>query len=159
MKYVFKLLCSSFLALIFAWIAKFYFVYGGDYLFRTATCGILIVLFFQLFITSRDRDLIESKLRPYLILNLLCLLIVYTGMMFKVSHIFVSQTKKDLLLDFIGIPAIAIALIYTFSSINRLMNSTKRTKELILKQVIFPWIIFGFSFLLYAVYSIILVRA
>lgn len=79
-------------------------------------------------------------------------------MMMKVSHIMNSQIEKDFVLDFIGIPAILTAILFNFLHIEKLIETTKALKLLFYKQVLLPWILFLFSFLLYGTYSVILTR-
>ena len=68
----------------------------------------------------------------------------------------VAQIEKDLVLDFIGIPAILISIIYNFVHIDKLIESSKTNKLLFYKQILLPWTLFLFSFLIYAIYSVIL---
>ncbi len=69
-----------------------------------------------------------------------------------------SQFEKDLVLDFVGIPAIFTSVLYTFLRIEKLNEASKRIKVVFYKQILLPWTLFLFSFLLYAIYSVILTR-
>ena len=135
-----------------------HFVFGGDYLFRAGTIGVLISLISQAYNFTKFTELKISKLLKVYVVNSICLIVLYLGMMMKVSHIMNSQLEKDLILDFVGIPAILIAIIYTFLHIEKLIETSKTNKLIFYKQILLPWILFLFSFLLYAIYSVILTR-
>lgn len=153
-----KLFCFSICLVFIAWIAKMQFIFGGDYLFRLGTIGVLISLIAQIYSLTKMAELKTNKLFIVYIVNSICLFIVYLGMMMKVSHIMNSQLEKDLILDFLGIPAILTSIIYTFLSIEKLSEASKSNKLLFYKQILLPWTLFLFSFLLYAIYSMILIR-
>jgi hypothetical protein len=78
--------------------------------------------------------------------------------MLKVSHIMNSQLEKDLVLDFIGIPAVIASFIYTYKNIDKLLETSKSNKITLYKEIMMPWILFLFSYLLYNTYSVILTR-
>lgn len=156
MKLAFKLLIISIIIVFFAWIAKMHFIFGGDYLFRLGTFGILIAIIAQIILYTKNTELKSNKLTKLFILNSICLSIVYLGMMMKVSHIMNTQIEKDFILDFIGIPAILTAVIYNFVHIEKLIESSKNSKLLFYRQILLPWSLFLCSFLLYAIYSVIL---
>lgn len=156
MKISFRILCIAATLLFLAWIAKMHFVFGGDYLFRLATGGILISLVGHAFWQIRSAEIKSNKLTRLFMINTTCLFIAYLGMMMKVSHVMNTQLEKDLVLDFLGIPAILTSLIYNFVHVHKLLQATRNNKILFIRQIIFPWTLFIFSFLLYIVYSIIL---
>ena len=158
MKYTFRLFCISIIIVFLAWTAKMHFVFGGDYLFRLGTLGVLISFVTQIIALTTNTELKSNNLTKLFIINTISLLIVYLGMMLKVSHIMNSQFEKDFLLDFIGIPAILTSIIYNFSRIDKLIEASKTNKLLFYRQILFPWTLFLFSFLLYAIYSVILTR-
>ena len=158
MKLTFRLFCISIITVFLAWIAKMHFIFGGDYLFRLGTLGILISFVIQIISVTKNNELKSNNLTKLFIINSISLLIVYLGMMMKVSHIMNSQIEKDLVLDFFGIPAILTSTIYNFSRIDKLIEASKTNKLLFYRQILLPWTLFLFSFLLYAVYSVILTR-
>ena len=159
MKFTLKLFCFSSCLVFIAWIAKMQFVFGGDYLFRIGTIGVLISLFIQIYKLTKLAELKFNKLLHIYIVNSIALFIVYLGMMLKVSHIMNTQLEKDLILDFLGVPAILTAIIYSFLHIENLMEASSKNKIVFYKHILLPWALFLFSFLLYAVYSTILTRA
>ena len=112
MKFTFKLFCFTTILIFLAWIAKMHFIFGGDYLFRLGTVGVLISLVFQIIFFIMNKELKSDNLTKLFIVNSISLFIVYLGMMMKVSHIMNSQFEKDLTLDFVGIPAILLSIIY-----------------------------------------------
>ena len=158
MKYTFRLFSISTILLFLAWTAKMHFVFGGDYLFRLGTLGVLISFVTQIIALTKNTDLKSNNLNKLFIINTISLLIVYLGMMLKVSHIMNSQFEKDFVLDFIGIPAILTSIIYNFSRIDKLIEASKTNQLLFYRQILLPWTLFLFSFLLYAIYSVILTR-
>ena len=158
MKFTFRLFCISIILVFLAWTAKMHFIFGGDYLFRLGTLGVLISLVRQIIALTKNIELKSNNLTKLFIINSISLLIVYLGMMMKVSHIMNSQFEKDFVLDFIGIPAILTSIIYNFSRIDKLIEASKTNKLLFYRQILLPWTLFLFSFLLYAVYSVILTR-
>lgn len=135
-----------------------HFIFGGDYLFRLGTIGVLISLIAQAYNFTKFTELKTSKLLKVYVVNSICLIVLYLGMMMKVSHIMNTQLEKDLILDFVGIPAILTATIYTFLHSEKLIETSKTNKLIFYKQILLPWILFLFSFLLYAIYSVILTR-
>jgi hypothetical protein len=135
-----------------------HFIFGGDYLFRLGTLGVLISLVRQIIALTKNIELKSNNLTKLFIINSISLLIVYLGMMMKVSHIMNSQFEKDFVLDFIGIPAILTSIIYNFSRIDKLIEASKTNKLLFYRQILLPWTLFLFTFLLYAIYSVILTR-
>lgn len=158
MKYTFRLFCISIILVFLAWTAKMHFVFGGDYLFRLGTLGVLISFVTQIIALTKNTELKSNNLTKLFIINTISLLIIYLGMMLKVSHIMNSQFEKDFVLDFIGIPAILTSIIYNFSHIDKLIDASKTNKLLFYRQLLLPWTLFLFSFLLYAIYSVILTR-
>ena len=156
MKLSFKLFLISIIILFIAWIVKMHFIFGGDYLFRFGTLGILIAIIAQIILYTKNTELKSNNLTKLFILNSICLSIVYLGMMMKVSHIMNTQIEKDFVMDFIGIPSILTAVIYNFVHIEKLIESSKNSKLLFYRQILLPWTLFLFSFLIYAVYSVIL---
>lgn len=158
MKFTFRLFCSSIILIFLAWTAKMHFVFGGDYVFRLGTLGVLLSIVSQIIGMTKNSELKYDKLINLYIVNSICLFIAYLGMMMKVSHIMNSQFEKDFVLDFIGIPAILTSIIYNFSCIDKLIEASKTTKLLFFRQILLPWTLFLFSFLLYAIYSVILTR-
>ncbi len=135
-----------------------HFIFGGDHLFRIGTFGILISIIVQIILFTKNIEIKSNNLTRLFILNSISLEFVYLGMMMKVSHIMNSQFEKDFVMDFIGIPAILISIIYNFIYVEKLIEASKPTKILFFKQILLPWTLFIFSFLLYAIYSIILTR-
>jgi hypothetical protein len=158
MKFTFRLFCASNIIIFIAWIAKMHFIFGGDYLFRIGTFGILVSLVAQIFIIRKNPEIKSNNLNLLFIINIICLSIAFLGIMMKVSHLMNTQFEKDLVLDFIGIPAIVTSLFINFIQIDRLVGATKTAKIIFYRHIIMPWTLFLFSFLLYAVYSVILVR-
>jgi hypothetical protein len=158
MKFTFRLFCISIILVFLAWTAKMHFIFGGDYLFRLGTLGVLISLVRQIIALTKNIELKSNNLTKLFIINSISLLIVYLGMMMKVSHIMNSQFEKDFVLDFIGIPAILTSIIYNFSRIDKLIEASKTNKLLFYRQILLPWTLFLFTFLLYAIYSVILTR-
>jgi hypothetical protein len=134
------------------------FIFGGDYLFRIATIGILISILIRLIFSSKEPELKLNQVRKFFIINHICLFVLYAGMMLKVAHIMNTQIEKDILLDFIGIPAILISVLYSFSRVEMLLQAAKSIRILFMKQILLPWVLFIFSFLFYAAYSVILTR-
>ena len=158
MKFTLRLFCTSIILIFFAWILKMHFIFGGDYLFRLGTIGVLVTFVTQIVIFAKKSELKSYSLTGLFVLNSICLLVVYLGMMMKVSHIMNSQFEKDLVLDFIGIPAILTSIIYNFIYIDKLIDTSKTNKLLFFRQILLPWALFIFSFLFYAIYSVILTR-
>lgn len=159
MKWTFRLFCFSVILIFIAWIAKMHFIFGGDYLFRLGTVGVLLSIISQIIGISKNSELKSDKLTNLYTVNSICLFIAYLGMMMKVSHIMNTQFEKDLVLDFFGIPAILTSIIYSFIRIDSIMETSKANKLVFLKQILFPWTVYLVSFLLYAVYSVILTTA
>lgn len=156
MKSAFKTFGVSSSMLFLAWVAKMQFIFGGDYLFRIGTIGI-VVSFVWMWIHFRKDEVIKSTgLSKVFSINLAVLVLVYVGMMMKVSHLMNSQFEKDLILDFLGIPAIGACMIYNFSCSHIIMEAPVNTRALFSKHIALPWLLFFFSFMLYAVYSAIL---
>jgi len=158
MNKTFSLFCFSAIIILLAWIAKMHFVFGGDYLFRFGTIGVLISFMVQIILIYRDSEIKMHNLTKLFIINSICLSIAFLGMMMKVSHIMDTQHEKDFVLDFIGYPLITISIILSFSQVDKLISCSRNIKVIFYKHIIMPWILFLFSFLLYAVYSVILVR-
>jgi hypothetical protein len=147
------------IALIFiAWILKMQFIFGGDYLFRIGTIGVLISIVLNIIFINKNAEINSNDITKIYIINSICLFIVYLGMMLKVSHIMNSQLEKDLILDFIGIPALVISFTYTYKNIDKLLETSKSNKITLYKEIMMPWILFLFSYMLYNTYSVILTR-
>jgi hypothetical protein len=159
MKYTSRLFRYSIILIFVAWTAKMHFVFGGDYVFRIGTLGVLFSIVSQIIGMTKNSELIHDKLINLCIVNSVSLFIAYLGMMMKVSHIMNTQFEKDFVLDFIGIPAILTSIIYTFSCIDKLIEASKPNKLIFYRQILLPWTLFLFSFLLYAIYSVILARS
>jgi hypothetical protein len=136
-----------------------HFIFGGDYLFRLGTAGVLLSIISQIIGITKNSELKSDKLTNLYTVNSICLFIAYLGMMMKVSHIMNTQFEKDVVLDFFGIPAILTSIIYSFIRIDSIMETSKANKMVFLKQILFPWTVYLVSFLLYAVYSVILTTA
>jgi len=153
-----KLFPISIAIVFFAWSLKMQFIYGGDYLFRIGTIGVLISIVGQITGVKKKGEIDSNYITNIYIVNSISLFIVYLGMMLKVSHIMNTQFEKDLVLDFIGIPAVVTALIYSFKNIDKLMEISKSNKIIFYQEIILPWILFLFSYLLYNTYSVILTR-
>jgi len=154
-----KLLHLSIALIFIAWILKMQFIFGGDYLFRIGTIGVLISIVLNIIYVNKNVEIDSNDITKIHIVNSICLFIVYLGMMLKVSHIMNSQLEKDLILDFIGIPAIISSFIYTYKYIDKLLETSKSNKITLYKEIMMPWILFLFSYLLYNTYSVILTRS
>lgn len=152
----YKLFLISIYMLFLAWIAKMQFIFGGDYLFRIGTIGVVIALFWMLIIFRKDDALKSSGLSRIFSINLIVLAILYLGMVLKVSHLLDSQIEKDLLLDFVGIPSMLICLTHTFANIQNLLESPIGVRVLFYKHIVLAWVGFILSMVLYALYSAIL---
>ena len=132
-------------------MAKLQFIFGGDYLFRTASLGILISIAISIYDTPKN---VQAKpMRHIFMVNLITLLLTYGGMMLKVSHLMHTQLEKDIVLDFIAYPALSFAMLYSFAHSDYLMQQDRSIKIRLMKTVLLPWCVFGFSLILYAVYS------
>jgi len=107
----------------------------------------------------KDQILKSSGMSRMFSINLIVLAILYLGMMLKVSHIMNSQIEKDLVLDFIGIPAFVGCMIYNFANSSIILGADNYVKSLLCKHIALPWLLFLFSFMLYALYSAILAVA
>jgi len=153
-----KLFNISIAILFIAWILKMQFIFGGDYLFRIGTIGVLISIVLNILYINKNVEIDSNDITKIYIVNNVCLFIVYLGMMLKVSHIMNSQLEKDLVLDFIGIPAVIASFIYTYKNIDKLLETSKSNKITLYKEIMMPWILFLFSYLLYNTYSVILTR-
>ncbi len=145
--------------LFLAWVAKMQFIFGGDYLFRIGTIGIVVSFVWMLVHFRKDQILKSSGMSRMFSINLIVLAILYLGMMLKVSHIMNSQIEKDLVLDFIGIPAFVGCMIYNFANSSIILGADNYVKSLLCKHIALPWLLFLFSFMLYALYSAILAVA
>lgn len=146
MKFTFRLFCSSIILIFLAWTAKMHFVFGGDYVFRLGTLGVLLSIVSQIIGMTKNIELKYDKLINLYIVNSICLFIAYLGMMMKVSHIMNSQFEKDFVLDFIGIPAILTSIIYNFSRIDKLIEASKTTKLLFIDKYCYHGHFFCFLF-------------
>ena len=145
--------------LFLAWIAKMQFIFGGDYLFRIGTIGVVLSFLWMLIVFRKDEAVKSSGLSRIFSINLIVLAILYLGMMLKVSHIMNNQIEKDLVLDFVGIPTLVGCMIYNFANSYTILGSDNYVKSLLGKHIALPWVLFLFSFMLYAVYSAILASA
>ncbi|MFN5317482.1 MAG: hypothetical protein ACK5CY_01425, partial [Bacteroidia bacterium] len=50
-------------------------------------------------------------------------------------------------------PALSFAMLYSFAHSDYLMQQDRSIKIRLMKTVLLPWCVFGFSLILYAVYS------
>ena len=153
-----KLFNISIALLFIAWILKMQFIFGGDYLFRIGTIGVLISIVLNIIFIKKSVELDSNHISKIYTVNSICLFIVYLGMMLKVSHIMNSQLEKDLILDFIGIPAVISSFIYSYKHIDKLLETSIPNKIILYKEIMTPWILFLLSYLLYNTYSVILTR-
>ncbi len=153
-----KLFQISIAILFIAWILKMQFIFGGDYLFRIGTIGVLISIVSNIVYLKKNVEIDSNDITKIYMVNSICLFIVYSGMMLKVSHIMGSQLEKDFILDFIGIPAIVTSAVYTFNNIHKILETFNSNRILFHKEIIWPWVLFLFSYLLYNTYSVILTR-
>lgn len=158
MNILFKLFSFCAVLLFISWIFKSHFVFGGDYLFRFSSVIILIILVMQTLKIYTIHEVKANSLSGIFITNGICLFLLYLGMMMKVSHIMNSQLEKDLVLDFLGIPAFLFATIYNFTFFEKITKLANTNKLLFYRFILFPWIIFLASYLLYLNYSVILSR-
>ena len=94
MKFTFKLLCISIILIFLAWTAKMHFIFGGDYLFRIGTLGVLLSFIAQIISMTKNVELKSHMLTKMFFVNSICLFIAYLGMMMKVSHIMNTQFEK-----------------------------------------------------------------
>jgi hypothetical protein len=156
MTFAYRLFCYAVVAIFLAWIFKLHFLPGGDFLFRAGSVGAAVSLLMQLLFITKDTVIQTGRVRTIFVINTICLLVVYIGLMLKVAHVMDTQFEKDFVLDFIGIPAIVVAFLYTFSNFSALLETDKIFSVVFLKHIVLPWLLFIFSFLLYAVYSVIL---
>ena len=69
MKYTFRLFCISIILVFLAWTAKMHFVFGGDYLFRLGTLGVLISLVTQIIALTKNTELKSNNLTKLFIIN------------------------------------------------------------------------------------------
>ncbi|MFN5318311.1 MAG: hypothetical protein ACK5CY_05685, partial [Bacteroidia bacterium] len=127
-------------------MAKLQFIFGGDYLFRAASLGILISIAISIYDTPKN---VQAKpMRHIFMVNLITLLLAYGGMMLKVSHLMHTQLEKDIVLDFIAYPALSFAMLYSFAHSDYLMQQDRSIKIRLMKTVLLPWCVFGFSLIL-----------
>jgi hypothetical protein len=136
-------------------MAKLQFIFGGDYLFRAASIGILVSIAVSIY---DIKNVQKPNVRRIFIVNLLTLMVAYCGMMLKVSHIMETQFEKDLVLDVLAYPAIIGNLLYTFANAETLINQNRMIQVRFIKHALLPWCVFIFSLILYAVYSAALSR-
>ena len=156
MKSPFHIFIFSISILFLAWIAKMQFIFGGDYLFRIGTIGVVISFIWMLVHFKKDEAIKSSGMSRMFSINLIVLAILYLGMVLKVSHLLDSQIEKDLLLDFVGIPSMLICLTHTFANIQNLLESPIGVRVLFYKHIVLAWVGFILSMVLYALYSAIL---
>ncbi len=156
MKNIFRLYCFSIALLFLGWIAKLHFIFGGDYLFRIGSAGVMVSFVAQLVTKYANTDFRTDTLHSIFVVNSVCLFLVYAGMMLKVAHLLQTQEEKDFMLDYIGIPATVFAALYSFAAPGKWYDAGSGSKEVFLRHIVLPWMLFVFSFLLYAVYSVIL---
>ncbi len=156
MKLSFRLFCFSSMLLTLAWMAKLQFIFGGDYLFRIASLGILVALALSIYDTCKIVQV--NPMRHIFMVHLITLLLAYGGMMLKVSHLMHTQLEKVIVLDFIAYPALSFAMLYTFAHSDALLQQDRSIKTRFMKSVLLPWCVFAFSLILYAVYSAALGR-
>ena len=155
----FKLFKISISILFLAWLAKFRFIPGGDNLFRLASAGVALSLILPLTNLNIKANTLNPNLRYMIILNCCALIILYLGMMVKVSHLVDDPFVKDILLDIIGIPLMLIAILYSFTHYKDLLHISELIKTYIVQFIALPWLLFLFSYLFYLVYSMTLIRA
>jgi len=154
MKTAFRIFNVSISLLFLSWIAKLHFIFGGDYMFRIGSAGVLLSLIWQFAaIGTTEASGKKDWLRIFRV-NTICLIIVYLGMMLKVAHLMPDQFLKDLTLDFIGIPALVTALLYSIAKWDVLLGATPQAKFFAMKHLALPWLMFAFSFMLYGIYSL-----
>lgn len=110
----------------------------------------------QLATRYADKDFRTDALHGIFVVNSVCLFLVYAGMMLKVAHLLQTQEEKDFILDYIGVPAAVFAALYSFAAPGKWYDAGSGSKVVFLRHIVLPWILFVFSFLLYAVYSVIL---
>jgi len=145
----------SVIFLFIAWICKMHFIPGGDIIFRIGTLGVVLALFIDLLFSLKNQELKNENLKKLFFVNLMCLIVVYSGMMLKVSHLMSTQLEKDFVLDFIGIPAIVAVVIYNFTNSKYILCASLASRVLYCKIVLMPWVLFLFSYCLYILYSVI----
>jgi hypothetical protein len=136
-------------------MAKLQFIFGGDYLFRIASLGILLSLAASIYLT---KNLQVPIIRRIFIVNLTTLIVAYCGVMLKVSHVMETQFGKDVLLDLIAYPTLFFTMLYTFAYSDVLLQQERPIKLQFLKTIVLPWCVLTFSLILYAVYSAALSR-
>lgn len=135
---------------LMAWIAKMHFIPGGDILIRLATLGWCLLLIWQVF------QIKDQAIKRIFNVNTVVLILCFVGIMLKVSHVFAFQIYKDLLLDFLGYPAILVAIAYNCNQVSLMHNFTREARVLIVQQLLLPWSMLWLTFLLYSLYSSIL---
>jgi hypothetical protein len=79
-------------------------------------------------------------------------------MMLKVSHLMNTQFEKDLVLDFMGLPLVAIAIFLNAGKAETISSLNRNTRLIFIRHVLAPWLMMVFSFILYALFSAILAR-
>jgi hypothetical protein len=158
MKNTFRLLSFSSVIIVVAWIAKMHFVYGGDILFRTATAGLVLALIIQSVLFAKHEEIRETKSLSLFLFNSVSLSILYIGMMLKVSHLLNTQFEKDLVLDFMGLPLVAISIFLNAGKAETITRLNRNTRLLFIRHILTPWLMMMFSFILYALFSAILAR-
>lgn len=157
MKTAFRILNISISLLFIAWIAKLHFIFGGDYLFRLASAGVLLSLVWQFAAIGKTEVSGKKDWIRLFRVNSICLIIVYLGMLLKVAHLMPDQVLKDLVLDFLGIPAVVTAMLYSISRWQIMTHATPSEKLLAVKHLALPWLMFAFSFMLFGIYSLNLI--
>jgi hypothetical protein len=150
MKFASRVYSISCMVLCLAWMAKLQFVFGGDYLFRLASIGILLSLAVSIYLT---KNLLVPIIRRIFIVNLITLIVAYCGVMLKVSHLMETQFGKDFLLDLIAYPTLFFTILYTFAHLDDLLQQDRPIKLRFLKTILLPWCVLIISLILYAVYS------
>lgn len=135
---------------LIAWIAKMHFIPGGDILIRLATMGWCLLLIWQVI---RIKD---QAIKRIFNINTPVLILCFLGIMLKVSHVFAFQIYKDLLLDFLGYPAMLVAIAYNCKQVSNMCDFSREAKVILVQQLLFPWIMLWLTFLLYSLYSSIL---
>ncbi len=137
---------------LIAWLAKFHFIPGGDWLIRISTIAWCILFLHPLFVIK------EKTLKQLYSVNSIGLVLALLGIMFKVSHVFAFQLYKDIPLDLFGFPAMLVALVYNFSQIDKICGLSWESKNLAAKLILFPWMMLLLSLIWYSLYSSMLAR-
>ena len=145
--------------IILGWLAKIHFIPGGDIAFRLGTIGVISSIVTQVIAINKILNKEDKMLKRLFNFNSAALGICYTGMMLKVSHIMSNQIQKDIVFDFIGIPIIVTAIIYSTINIDVLGYAKYEIKIIFIKNIILQYSMFLLSVILYCIYSSVLASA